>query len=135
MERGGEGGGCEPCNEWRSILSLGQARAFTPRCSPGDTEPRVVARVPQEGHCQGSEGGAEGGGGCTGHSLLVSAMYALCPKSQPRPPRPGSSVLTCRSPDTGNPRITAAIPGALYRGLVKLTVISEQAPNVFLDII
>ena len=27
------------CNEWRSILSLGQARAFTPSCSPGDMEP------------------------------------------------------------------------------------------------
>lgn len=44
------------CNEWRSIPSLGQARAFTPRCSPGDTEPRVVARLSQAGYWPGVAG-------------------------------------------------------------------------------
>lgn len=69
--------GCQQCNEWRSILSLGQARAFTPRCSPGDTEPRVVARVSQEGYWRGGGGeGRRGGVGRTGHSLLASATYA-----------------------------------------------------------
>lgn len=33
---------------WRSIPSLGQARAFTPRCSPGDTESRIVARLSRQ---------------------------------------------------------------------------------------
>ena len=46
-----------PCNEWRSILSLGQARAFTPRCSPGDTESRIVARLSrQAGYWPGVRG-------------------------------------------------------------------------------
>ncbi|KAL2725714.1 hypothetical protein V1477_018152, partial [Vespula maculifrons] len=40
---------CQACNEWRSILSLGQARAFTPWCSPGDMESRVVAMVSPTG--------------------------------------------------------------------------------------
>lgn len=62
-------GGCQQCNEWRSILSLGQARAFTPRCSPGDTEPRVVARGITGGVLTLGRGGGKGCGSRTGHSL------------------------------------------------------------------
>lgn len=92
------GGGCQQCNEWRSILSLGQARAFTPRCSPGDTEPRVVARVSQEGYWRSAQG--EEGGSRTGHSLPPTSATHACPKR--RWQWPISSPLPKRSKRFGD---------------------------------
>lgn len=89
LGRVGRGGGCQQCNEWRSILSLGQARAFTPRCSPGDTEPRVVARVSQEGYWRSAQG--EEGGSRTGHSLPPTSATYACPKRRWQWPSPISS--------------------------------------------
>lgn len=87
-EREGEGerervprrGGCQQCNEWRSILSLGQARAFTPRCSPGDTEPRVVARGITGGVLTLGRGGERG---WVAHGTLPSADRGATYASHP----------------------------------------------------
>lgn len=73
-------GGCQQCNEWRSILSLGQARAFTPRCSPGDTEPRVVARGITGGVLTLGRGG---GRGWVAHGTLPSADRGATYASHP----------------------------------------------------